>query len=183
MRVNQLGRGALLCGFLFAACAHVSGYQAKPQPDGSYRVDCRLHLTRCLTALEEVCRHGYEIVQAHEDVRYAGPQEFNEPNVTSFVIARCRSQEPVFGRQAATAPATAQPPSAPAPGGPADAAPATAPPRACFPGATQACVGSGACKGGQQCLPDGAAFGPCDCGGVPAPAPPEAPSVEIPAPR
>lgn len=181
MRVNRLGRGALLCGLLIAACGHISGYQAKPQPDGSYRVDCRLHLTRCLNALEEVCRHGYEIVQAHEDVGYAGPREFNEPSVTSVVIARCRNQEPLFGGQAATAPAAAPP--ATAPGGPAGTAPATAPSRACIPGATQACVGSGACKGGQQCLPDGTAFGPCDCGGVPAPLPPDAPSVEIPAPR
>jgi hypothetical protein len=38
------------------------------------------------------------------------------------------------------------------------------PPRACIPGATQACVGLGACAGGQACLPDGAGFGPCDCG-------------------
>jgi hypothetical protein len=179
MRVNQLGRGARLCGLLlFAACAHVSGYQAKPQPDGSYRVDCRLHLTRCLNALEEVCGQGYEIVQAHEDVRYAGPREFNEPSVTSVVIARCRTQEPVFGGQPATAPATAQASSAP--GEPASTAPA---PRTCVPGATQACVGPAACKGGQQCLPDGAAFGPCDCGGVPMPPPPNAPGVEIPAPR
>ena len=36
-----------------------------------------------------------------------------------------------------------------------------------FPGATQTCVGPGACRGGQQCLADGTAFGPCDCGGRP----------------
>ncbi len=34
----------------------------------------------------------------------------------------------------------------------------------CTKGATQACVGPGACQGGQVCLSDGSGFGPCDCG-------------------
>lgn len=34
----------------------------------------------------------------------------------------------------------------------------------CVPGTTQECVGSGACHGGQHCLPDGSGFSPCDCG-------------------
>jgi hypothetical protein len=42
----------------------------------------------------------------------------------------------------------------------------------CTPGATQRCVGPGACDGGQVCLDDGSAFGPCDCGGGSAPAAP-----------
>ena len=44
MRVNRLGRGALLCGLLngllLAGCAHSSRVQRQAQPDGSYRVDC-----------------------------------------------------------------------------------------------------------------------------------------------
>ncbi|GMV19617.1 MAG: hypothetical protein AMXMBFR56_78410 [Polyangiaceae bacterium] len=36
--------------------------------------------------------------------------------------------------------------------------------RACTPGMSQACVGPGACKGGQACKADGSAYGPCDCG-------------------
>ena len=81
----RIGRGALLCCLLAAACGHVSGYSAKLQPDGSYRIDCTNHLTRCLNAIEEVCAQGYEIVQAHEDVRYAGPREFNEASISSVV--------------------------------------------------------------------------------------------------
>src|SRR5260370_7170510 len=34
----------------------------------------------------------------------------------------------------------------------------------CVPGSTQACFGPGACRGGQQCLPDRSGWGPCDCG-------------------
>jgi hypothetical protein len=179
--VNRLGRGALLCGLLIAACGHIRGYQAQPQPDGGYRVDCRDRLTRCLTAMEEVCLQGYEIVQAHEEVRYVGPREFNEPNVSSFVIARCRTQEAVFGGKTRPAPGTPAPGAAP--GGPPSAAPVPPTPRSCFPGATQTCVGPGACKGGQLCLPDGAAFGPCECGGTAAPPQPDAPGVVVPEPR
>jgi len=36
--------------------------------------------------------------------------------------------------------------------------------RACTPGASQACVGPGACQGGQVCTADGTGYGPCDCG-------------------
>ncbi len=39
----------------------------------------------------------------------------------------------------------------------------------CVPGATQTCVGPGACAGGQVCLEDGSGFGPCDCGEQQAP--------------
>jgi hypothetical protein len=39
-----------------------------------------------------------------------------------------------------------------------------APARACVPGATQACLGPGACKGAQACREDGTGFEPCDCG-------------------
>lgn len=39
-----------------------------------------------------------------------------------------------------------------------------APPQVCVPNATQECVGAGACKGGQSCLPDGTGFTECDCG-------------------
>jgi hypothetical protein len=45
---------------------------------------------------------------------------------------------------------------------PVPAAPKPTP--ACTPGTTQACVGPGACQGGQFCLPDGMGFSPCDCG-------------------
>jgi hypothetical protein len=36
--------------------------------------------------------------------------------------------------------------------------------RACVPGATQACLGPGACKGAQACREDGSGFAACDCG-------------------
>lgn len=35
---------------------------------------------------------------------------------------------------------------------------------ACVPGATQECVGPGACKGAQACMSDGSGWGACACG-------------------
>lgn len=80
-----------------------------------------------------------------------------------------------------------QPPPPPAPPEPVDAGP----PQVCVPNATQECVGAGACKGGQSCLPDGSGFTECDCGkkkkkgasgpaAAPAPASEPAPSGELP---
>jgi hypothetical protein len=43
-------------------------------------------------------------------------------------------------------------------------APALAVARSCVPGATQACLGPGACSGAQACRDDGEGFLPCDCG-------------------
>jgi hypothetical protein len=170
MRVNRLGRGALLGGLLLlAGCMHSSQIQRQALPDGSYRVDCGGgRLRQCLTAIEEVCPKGYDVVQASEDVRYRGPIEPNEPYVKSEVIARCRTDEIMPG---GVQPKPAEPASS-------GAAPAPATPQRCFPGATQACVGPGACQGGQQCLPDGAAFGPCECGAGPPP-----PGADAAAPR
>jgi hypothetical protein len=121
-------------------------------------------------------------VRAHQDVHVAGPRELTEPTVSGEAVARCRQERAVFGgaQKAAEQPASEAPASAAAG---AAVPPAAASSRSCFPGVTQACTGPGACKGGQQCLPNGTAFGPCDCGGGPAAPPPEAPSVELPAPR
>jgi hypothetical protein len=51
----------------------------------------------------------------------------------------------------------------------------------CSPGETRACVGAGACKGGQACLPDGKGFGSCDCGPTtpPAPVTPDQPAPPV----
>jgi hypothetical protein len=166
--VNRLGRGAIVCGLqalLTLACAQTAAIQRQALPDGRYRVDCTLPLVQCLQAIEEVCRQGgYEIVQAHEDRRVAGPRDYHEPTFASQVIARCRPEPAMFGGPPAKADA-------------GDAAPPPTVARTCFPGATQACLGPGACKGAQPCLPDGAAFGPCDCGAA------VEPGGEIPPPK
>jgi hypothetical protein len=57
-----------------------------------------------------------------------------------------------------------------------DSAKEAAPPKAeanaaavCVPGATQECLGPGACKGAQACRDNGAGYMPCDCGNAAVP--------------
>lgn len=52
--------------------------------------------------------------------------------------------------------------------------------RLCTPGATQACLGPGACQGAQACRDDASGFLPCDCGTPAAPSPPTAPASSSP---
>jgi hypothetical protein len=73
-----------------------------------------------------------------------------------------------------------KPPEPPAPEADAGAEDA-APPPLCVPNATQECVGPGACKGGQSCLPDGSGFTECDCGKAKK-KPSSAPKAPAPAP-
>ena len=175
MRVKRLGHAALLCLLLAPACIHASGIAMRQQDDGSYRLRCKVSLARCLTAIEEVCGSGYDISEGREESRLYGPLTPNEPHVRSEVVARCRSTGALFG-------------GGEKPGQPAASAAAVPPAtlRNCTPGATQACVGPAACKGGQRCLADGMAFGPCDCGGAAAAAPavpPAAPDTGATTPR
>lgn len=41
--------------------------------------------------------------------------------------------------------------------------------KVCVLGASQACIGPGACHGGQTCIAGGTAFSSCDCGPVSSP--------------
>jgi hypothetical protein len=131
---------------------------AQVQPDGSYRLACDTALATCLAPFDK-CRHGFDIVRAIEERHRRGPEPAQE-TVSSEAVLRCRELTMMFGK-AAQSPAVAAPA--------ADKAAATA----CFPGATQGCLGSGACQGAQVCLASGTAFGPCDCGpargGAPTP--------------
>ena len=161
MRVNRLWHGAVLCALLLAvACSHLSRIEPRKQEDGSYRVDCKDPLARCLTAFDGACPHGYEILHAREHRKFYGPDAYNQPVVSSEAVARCR--KPGQSTAEATSGGT---------GGAASKSSSST----CVPGATQTCVGPGACRGGQQCLADGAAFGPCDCG-APSPAAPTSPA-------
>jgi hypothetical protein len=94
---------------------------------------------------------------------------------------QCREHEHKLGGVAFRAPAPA-PSAAAAPtetaatsatpsAQPAAVAATTAPARLCIPGATQACLGAGACQGAQACREDGGGYLPCDCGTGAAAAP------------
>jgi hypothetical protein len=112
------------------------------------------YLLRCQTPLPVCLAEGAEA--ACEGRHYVVERALNEVNERGTVTSPT-----IEHTSAASAPVPA----------PASPAAATAGQRVCTPGASQACVGPGGCQGGQACLVDGAAFGPCDCGGAAAPPP------------
>jgi hypothetical protein len=205
--------GLLLAAFpLLAACASHPGVETQKLPDGTLRLKCQDSLAGCLARAEDIC-HGntYEVIRARDQRDRYGP-ELGTAQVevrSSEAYIRCGSHGRPFGGYdelklppRPPEPATAEAGAAPGAASPAAAGAAAAPTaRACIPGSTQACIGPGKCEGGQSCLPDGSAFGPCDCGtlgppvtapsasgtATPAPAPaspgpPGAPPVPPPAP-
>ena len=171
--VLRRNRAVLLVVACVAACATQRVGRTK-LPDGTFKLECRKGLAECLTDLtKDICRdYGYEVVGGKEVVERIGVEPVNSINVSSEAIVRCRSSGALVTFDKAPAVASTK------------AAPAA--PGRCFPGATQACLGPGACKGAQTCVADGKSFSACDCGGappaaVPAPAP-EAPATIAPAP-
>jgi hypothetical protein len=113
------------------------------------------------------------VLEAHEELKRAGPNTAEVEMFRSHARIRCRKMTAVFGDSSDEA---RTPPAVPS-GAPAAS---SAAPKVCAPGVTQVCVGTGACQGGQRCLPDGSGFGPCDCG-TPSPAVIQPQNVEEPA--
>jgi hypothetical protein len=145
---------ALLIAIVSAAACASQPAGRTALPDGSFKIECRKGLAACLTDLtKDICQeYGYEVLKGQEVVKRYGVEPVNSVLVTSDAVVRCRSPAALIGGTPAPTPTAS---GARAPSG-------------CFPGATQACLGPGACKGAQTCRDDGTSFGPCDCGGAPA---------------
>jgi hypothetical protein len=143
--------------------------------DGVIHVKCKdLALPYCLLKAEDACEHErYIVLRAFDDhdhgPRSDAPIEVRDSE--AYVVCGLHHS---WGPKLATLrqePITTIPKCAPASDVPAPPASPAAPARACTPGASYACVGAGGCKGGQACLPDGSALGPCDCGPAAPPSP------------
>ncbi len=182
---------------VFAGCtSRVAPFRINPgeQPE-RYRVTCAGSSRGCRQLAREACEGDYVVVERHAN----GPEQ---PEIeTTGVSSTGPTKGPVAWRgemvvdcgrnlaplrlvrgEGAPAPPSAElgaghAPTNPEPESPAAPAlaPATVSERVCVPGATQACLGSGACAGAQACAPDGASFLPCDCGS-------NAPAEVVPAP-
>jgi hypothetical protein len=147
----------LLAAVVVLGCAPPM-VQVEHREGGVLHFNCKAPLTQCLAAVEKACEYQrYAVLRAFDDHDLKGdttqPGDFR----SSEAFVRCDrntgwSQE----NRALRAQPLSAPTSAPAP--------SAAPARACVPGVAQACVGPAGCAGGQTCAPDGASFGPCDCG-------------------
>lgn len=150
--------------FLVSGCGSV---KASVGPGGAHRIVCGNGMSACVAKADKLCRDkGYTIVKGVSRPKMLGgtssayrtksevgelnifcglPEEDAEEQETIYKLPP-RTDEPL--------PETSQ------------EAPSAAGARVCTPGTTQACVGPGACSGGQVCLESGKAYGACDCGDV-----------------
>jgi hypothetical protein len=133
--------------------------------DEIYRINCEGSINACRAEAADACGGRYEVLESSgasvepERVTSApgpastGPRYQRKKWLGQLVVA--------CGNVPAPEAVTTQPAahevrhSAPV---------APEPDRLCVPGATQECLGPGACRGAQACLTDGEGYGPCDCG-------------------
>jgi hypothetical protein len=147
-----------------AGCASTGQQGLRELSEGTFEIQCG-SLGRCAEQAERACRNrGYDIIGGYDrsDVygHEAGESQVAIRRSQLVVVCRTANGESRLPPEGAPLPPPPPPPSA---------AP-SAPNLLCTPGATQRCVGKGACDGGQSCLPDGSGFGPCECA-EPAPTP------------
>jgi hypothetical protein len=116
-------------------------------------------------------REGAEILLRDEaaklGARYVQVTSFVGPRPNHACLEHEYQLSGVAYRSAADVPPAAPPSAAAPPASPPPASTpsaAVAPPRVCVPGATQACLGPGACSGAQACRDDASGYLPCDCG-------------------
>lgn len=159
------------CLWLLTACG-TAQFQQERLNDGSIKVTCELAMDECVRRAQALCKNErYRILEGTSETRLRDAPPFETAYHTSRLHLMCTNDggQPLLSLDK---PAEAPSPAAPKPGG------------ACSLGQTRECVGPGACKGGQACLPDGKGFGPCDCGPTlpppaPAPAPEAAPASTV----
>lgn len=166
-------RRVLLLACLGLPACMTSHQGAQKLADGTWSVTCGSQMDECVRRAQEACpRQRFRILEGVSETRVRDAPPYEQAYHTSRLRWVCTNDgaTPLLSLDKSDAPSSS---SAPAPA-----------PRACTPGLTRECVGSGACRGGQACLADGSGFGPCDCGPAApsaAPAPVEPPSAPEPA--
>lgn len=162
-RPYPLGAKILFC-FAVGGCSAMGAHPQRLE-DGTLSLTCDGSLSDCVRRAEEHCGAArIELLggRLRDGSVGHGGGATSTPTVAEvrFLCASGHAVDP--GRllrrpRPPTTPTTTPPAAAPS----TAATPALA--RVCDPGATQRCVGPGACNGGQSCLRDGSGFGPCDC--------------------
>lgn len=165
-RAVSLALTCATCGWACSGSARAVRLQALQADEEIYRITCEKSIEPCREKAIELCAGVYQVLEtaaapiapprittapgpASTGPRYARPKW-----VGRLVIACGNAPSgPVQSPSRATLPHTDPP-----------GVSATQPGQACIPGATQECLGAGACRGAQACMMDGRAYGPCDCG-------------------
>jgi hypothetical protein len=147
-------------------------------PGHGHAIRCEKGMPDCVRRAETLCKdQGYTIVGGRELTRLLGGSTSSYRKLATegelqvycgeYAPPTClpaqQSEEAVYQLGEAPEGSPSDAPSA-VPIVPVPGPTASAPAHVCVPGATQHCVGPGACNGGQICNADGLSFGSCDCG-------------------
>jgi len=156
-----------LSGFVLLTGCATPEVQSQRLKDGSWSFVCQLPMDECVRRVQDNCHlKRYRVIEGASDTRLRDAPPFEREYHTSRLHLVCSDE--------------ADAPLASVAGDKNSAAkPTPTSSKVCTTGETRACIGPGACKGGQACSPDGEGFGTCDCGPVApaAPAPEPAPST------
>lgn len=157
-------------GLLLVACG-ASDVQSKRLKDGSWSFTCELPMDACVREVQGKCpNQRFRIIEGTSETRLSDVPPFEQAYHTSRLHLTCTND-------GATVLLSLDSPK------PADVEAPKANATSCTRGQTRECVGTGACKGGQVCLPDGTGFDACDCGSLtPSPPPPAPPASLAPGP-
>jgi len=150
-------------------CTNVPGTRA--MPDGTLEIECESDVSYCVRHAESFC--GNKPLEVLDATSREGPQgDARHADGSRITIVRfvCGRNEAINFHLHKKHPEIPAPPEASATPQPTTPAPV------CAAGATQECIGPGACAGGQSCLPDGSGWGACDCGTATPPTPAPEPS-------
>jgi|SRR5690606_13741843 len=137
-------------------------------PDGVVRLECPRGMRDCVAQAEKMCNlhdkeAGYTILTGRsEKIIMNKDGQYRSAAEVADLEVRCGKAEPQ--EQLASPSRLTLPARTDAEVIPEDIKPAAVAGTVCTKGSTQACVGAGACQGGQSCLPDGSGYGACDCG-------------------
>jgi hypothetical protein len=149
-----------------AACsgdAHATRLPARSPGEELYRVVCRNSIEQCRNKATEICLGQFATLEvtggALEPERVSsapGPSStgprYRRAKWVGQMVVSCGNARHSCSPIAPEFPETTRS---------ARELPAG---KVCIPGATQACLGPGACHGAQPCLENGEAYGACDCG-------------------
>jgi hypothetical protein len=143
--------------------------QALQADEELYRISCGAAIEVCREEAREVCHGDYEVLESvgaaveperittAPGPRTVGPR-YQRTGWLGHMVVSC-------GTRASPGSSLARPAAPPTlPERPDSPAIQRNPDLLCVPGATQECLGPGACRGAQACLMDGRGYGACDCG-------------------
>ena len=155
-------RSLWLSGFVLLTACATPEVQSQRLKDGSWSFICQLPMDDCVRRVQDNCHlKRYRVIEGASDTRLRDAPPFEREYHTSRLHLVCSDEGDA--------------PLASVAGDKSGAAkPAPASKKVCTMGETRACIGPGACKGGQACSADGQGFGGCDCG----PVAPAAPAVD-----